>query len=140
MAAPQTGLTSRQIGDIGYPRTVHGNPPTSERDNNALPNLFMKLHSQLLLMLYSRSFHTTHNGIQRDTIQWNSSLCTPRTSQRTRGYLRSNDGVPLAGNKLIQMGRGFGGRRTSPPGGCYLYSLFICGTVLAVVEGICFAV
>ena len=25
MAAPQTGLTSCQIGDIGYPRTVHGN-------------------------------------------------------------------------------------------------------------------
>ena len=26
MAAPQTGLTSCQIGDIGYPRTVHANP------------------------------------------------------------------------------------------------------------------
>ena len=26
MAAPQTGLTSCQIGDIGYPRTVRGNP------------------------------------------------------------------------------------------------------------------
>ena len=26
MAAPQTGLTSCQIGGIGYPRTVHGNP------------------------------------------------------------------------------------------------------------------
>ena len=25
MAASQTGLTSCQIGDIGYPRTVHGN-------------------------------------------------------------------------------------------------------------------
>ena len=26
MAAPQTGLTSCQIGDMGYPGTVHGNP------------------------------------------------------------------------------------------------------------------
>ena len=26
VAAPQTGLTSCQIGGIGYPRTVHGNP------------------------------------------------------------------------------------------------------------------
>ena len=26
MTAPQTGLTSCPIGDIGYPRTVHGNP------------------------------------------------------------------------------------------------------------------
>ena len=26
MAAPQTGLTSCQIGDMGHPRTVHGNP------------------------------------------------------------------------------------------------------------------
>ena len=25
MAAPQTGLTSCQIGGMGYPRTVHGN-------------------------------------------------------------------------------------------------------------------
>ena len=29
MAAPQTGLTSCQIGDIGYPRTVHANPYTT---------------------------------------------------------------------------------------------------------------
>ena len=26
MAAPQTGLTSCQIGDMGHPGTVHGNP------------------------------------------------------------------------------------------------------------------
>ena len=26
MAAPQTGLTSSQIGDMGHPRTVPGNP------------------------------------------------------------------------------------------------------------------
>ena len=26
MAAPQTGLTNCQIGGIGYPRKVHGNP------------------------------------------------------------------------------------------------------------------
>ena len=26
MAAPQTGLTSCQIGDMGHPRAVHGNP------------------------------------------------------------------------------------------------------------------
>ena len=26
MAAPQTGLTSCRIGDMGHPGTVHGNP------------------------------------------------------------------------------------------------------------------
>ena len=26
VAAPQTGLTSCQIGDMGHPGTVHGNP------------------------------------------------------------------------------------------------------------------
>ena len=31
MAAPQTGLTSCQIGDMGHPRTVHGNPRHTPR-------------------------------------------------------------------------------------------------------------
>ena len=36
MAVPQTGLTSCQIGDIGYPRRVHVNFPSAVK-HVALP-------------------------------------------------------------------------------------------------------
>ena len=63
MAAPQTGLTSCQIGDMGHPRTVHGNPrhipmyKVKNRGGNYLlclngsytPHFYIESNSLLLL-------------------------------------------------------------------------------------------
>ena len=50
MAAPQTGLTSCQIGDMGRPRTVHGNPryiPLLRSEANSAPLISHYIISQI---------------------------------------------------------------------------------------------
>ena len=63
VAAPQTGLTSCQIGDMGHPGTVHGNPRHIPCSNELLAK-------SVNLFLYTVSSHTGYKPQQRYTQQF----------------------------------------------------------------------
>ena len=57
MAAPQTGLTNCLIGDMGHPRTVHGNPryiPSTWSFVVVLPPNHDSSHMQTYTCMYDK--------------------------------------------------------------------------------------